>query len=88
MAKNIFGARVGQFTLDKREMKNKQTKKRLACITCMMLDLRGFHKKNDPKPANHNYGLKIKTDGSWDSFKPVQPDNFSKFISLSVLVCH
>lgn len=27
IAKNIFGARVGQFTLDKREMENKQTNK-------------------------------------------------------------
>ena len=54
----------------------------------MMPDLRGFHKKKDDlEPANHNYGLKIKTDGSWDFCKPVQPNNFSKFISLS-LSCH
>ena len=64
----------------------------------MMPDLRGFHKKkNDLEPPNHNYGLKIKTDGSWDFCKLVQPNNFSKSISLSgclsvslflCLVCH
>ena len=30
MANNIFGARVGQFTLDKRKMKNKQTNKTIS----------------------------------------------------------